>query len=713
MTRNVGTSVENNFTRGLITEVTGVNSPENSVLQTLNIEYGRTGKAAKRRGFDFELDNVRNDVSEPGVRLEYLWQTVSDNNEKNFVVTQVGATVYFYEASGEGPLSSLLQPFEIDLLSFKIPVFSDSQVSGNFCSFSSGKGYLFIAHPNCSTIYVEYDLATNSISVKSIDLTIRDFEGVEDDIAVDFRPAVSTNAHVYNLFNQGWYATAQFAGVESVAIQNVYGSWVTNRSDEPANSDVWWYYTTVNQGGATSGQEAFNPSTVDSRAGLYGNTPAPRGHYIINPFQTNRSALSGISGIQENSSDGYRPSVVSFYAGRAFYAGVGKSGYSSTIYFSQIIEDDAQLGKCYQRNDPTSREVFDLLDSDGGTIKIQDINNILDLKVVGQSLIVFASNGVWSISGSDNSPFRATDYTVSKLSAFPAISKTTIVDVSGTPVWWNYEGVFILKNSELGLTNEITSLTTSTIQKFFDEIPAVSKLYAKGSSNDQMKMVYWIYSTDSQNPTQYDRILVLDSITGAFYVFSIPESGDDIVGIVSVRSVSKNSFEDNVVTEASDNVITESSDIVFVDVINGYLVDDKVFKFLTDDGTDMSFAEIRSESYLDWGLYDYESSFLTGYRIRGELLRKSQTNYLTVLSEDIENSSCYVQPVWDYAYDHDSGRFGNPQQIYRNRSFRDYQRSRIKIRGNGYSLQFKFYGLSGQPFVIVGWFGYESTTGAP
>lgn len=44
MTRSTGTSVENNFTRGLITESTGVNSPENSVSESLNVFYDRRGR---------------------------------------------------------------------------------------------------------------------------------------------------------------------------------------------------------------------------------------------------------------------------------------------------------------------------------------------------------------------------------------------------------------------------------------------------------------------------------------------------------------------------------------------------------------------------------------------------------------------------------------------------------------------------------------------
>lgn len=712
MTRNVGTSIENNFTRGLVTEVTGVNSPENSVTSSINVVYDRRGKASKRKAFDFEVDHELNPISSSGVHLEYVWETVSDNSSVDFVVTQVGSKIYFYESSGSNPLSASRQSFSIDLLTYKTPTFSDATVEQNYCSFSSGRGYLFVAHPNCETIYVEYISSSSSILARPITIKIRDLEGISDGLDLNTRPVVLSNAHKYNLYNQGWYTTAQSGFTGNIAPVQVLDFWRGVRGDSPSNNDVWWYYTKISQSGGAAGQEAFDPQLVDLKSGFFGNTPAPKGHYIIDALQTNRSTLSGISGLTESSSDGLRPSVVSFYAGRAFYTGVGKSGFSQTIYFSQIIERDEQLGFCYQSNDPSSRDNADLLDSDGGTIEIQDINTIYDLRVVGQSLIVFASNGVWSISGTDNGSFRATDYTVSKISAFPAINKTTIVVVSGTPVWWNYEGIYTLKTSEVGLTNEVTSLTVSTIQSFYDLIPQSSKFYSKGVYNNQTNLVYWLYSsTDSAQ--DYTNILVMDAVSGAFYPLSLPETGPKLVGLLSVRTSQRLDVDDQVIVSGPSDVTTNLGSLVHVSVFDGYQIGQRTFKFLTDDGTNLSFAEMVSESYLDWGIEGYPAEFVTGYRVRGELLKKSQTNYLTVVTEDQEGSSCYIQPIWDYSNDHDSGRFGNPQQVYRTRSFKDYQRSKIKIRGNGFSLQFKFYGLVGLPFTIVGWAGFESTTGVP
>lgn len=713
MARSVATSIENNFTRGLITEVTGVNSPENSVTETTNVIYDRRGRALSRQGFAYEEDAIQQTLAHTGVRNEFLWETVSANNSQDFVVVQLGSTIRFFEIAGDASLSSGLKAFSVNLLSHKVPSFTDAQVRDTLCSFTSGKGYLFIAHPFCETIYVGYNEDTDTITTTEIDITIRDFEGVDDTLGIDTRPTTLSNAHKYNLFNQGWYADVQRSGTTSVSQVNALDWWDTNRTDYPSNSDVWWYYTTIVSGsGGASGVEAFNPDApVVARSGWFGNTPAAKGHFIINPFQTNRSTLSGIPGITETNSGGLRPGIVAFFTGRAFYAGVGKAGYSSTIYFSQIIERDDQLGKCYQSGDPTSKDNFDLLASDGGTIKIQDINTVIDMRVVGEAIFVFATNGVWSISGTDQTPFRATDYTVTKISSFPAISKTSIVDVGGTPLWWNYEGIFTLRKSEVGLTSEVTNLTQTTIQAFYDMIPQASKLTAKGAFNDQTGLVYWLYNVLPDEGTyKYTNILVFDAVSTAFYPFTIPDTSKEVSGIVSVRDVGAVFTEDDVIRSTLDNVVTGLGDQVTVDIFVGMAARSKIFKFLTVDGSNVSFSEISDTSYLDWGTEEYDHYFVTGYRIRGDILKKFQNNYLSVVAEDLGLGigSCFVQGVWDYAMDNDSGRYSNPQQVYRYRLLRSYQRSKLKIRGNGFSLQFKFFGERGKPFSIVGWAGFET-----
>lgn len=718
MARSAGVSIENNFSRGLITEVTGVNSPENSVTETKNMVYDRRGRTFPRLAFDYEENHTTPDVdalSQTGVRSEYLWETFASGGTKSFVVIQLGSVIRFFETAEADSLSSGYKSFFVDLATYSSG-FSGPTISSSPASFTSGRSYLFIAHPNCQTLYVKYNEADDTITVNPILIQIRDFEGLDDGLPIGARPGLS-NLHSYNLSNQGWNSTAQLYRSEYIYPINVLSSFVSYYGVYPSNADVWWYYLAANPQIGTrpdeaTGIEAFDPRLANTQLDLYGSTrPAPKGHHIINALSTNRSAVSGVP-VPEESSGGYQPSVVAFYMGRAFYGGIQSQKYASTIYFTQIIQSDTDLGKCYQSNDPTSRESYDLLSSDGGLIKIQDLSNIIDMRVIGESLYVFASNGVWAVTGSDNGPFKATDYVVRKISSFPAIAKQSIVDVGGVPIWWNYEGIFTLQKDSVGLTSEVTSLTLSTIQRFYDDIPAAAKLGAKGAFNDQESLVYWLYQDAAEQTYVFDRLLVLDVGSGAFYPLDLPTSGPDVCGIIPLRTV-RSVYDEVQVVAAGGNVTNSANDPVTVDVLQGLLPTEKVFKFLVIDGDDASFAEMLREDYLDWGTTPYEYFFVTGYRIRGDILKKFQTNYLTVITEDVENASCYVQGVWDYTDSPMSGRYTNPQQVCRSRLYRNHQVSRIVMRGHGRSLQFRFFGESGRPFIIVGWSGFETTNDLP
>src|SRR5690349_19732939 len=98
MARQAAVSVENNFSRGLITEASGLNFPENACTETYNCEFNLDGSVNRRLGFDFEANyetktiNRTNSVVRP-----YLWKNVAGNGDVTLLVVQVGLTIYFYE----------------------------------------------------------------------------------------------------------------------------------------------------------------------------------------------------------------------------------------------------------------------------------------------------------------------------------------------------------------------------------------------------------------------------------------------------------------------------------------------------------------------------------------------------------------------------------------------------------------------------------------
>lgn len=710
MPRNVSTTLENNFTKGLITETTGVNSPENSVTQSDNFVFDRRGRAVRRLGIDYEdghvATNINLSTTNTGVIAEYLWETVANSASIEFIVIQIANKLLFYKNTG-GTISTQKTTFEIDLLPFKVSTWADSLVFSTQVSFSTGNGKLFVVHSYCEPFYVTYDITTNTVATTQVAVSARDFEGVIDTLDISNRPTTLTILHKYNLWNQGWWQKVEIRAIPVLAyttIQAIDG-WRSNvagnRTDYPSNCDVWWYYK-----GALPAIPAANvPEFVDifltnqiAKVAI-GNTPAPKGHFVFSAWDTARSTVVDETGnalggtVPETSSNGARPSVVAFYYGRVFYAGVRNNAQASSIYFTQIVERDDQYGNCYQTNDPTSEKAFDLLPSDGGVIKIPDIVNILEMKVFGPSLFIFASNGVWAVTGSNNSSFKATDYQVKKIGDFAALSKNSIVDVSGSPIWWNADAIYNIDQSQSVYDASINNVSIQSIQTFFDNIPLSAKQNAKAGFDQLDGLVYWLYRQEPVVNTgdeyRYDHILVLDVVTKAFYSFSFSNTPRAISGIVPVRN--------------TDNR--------------------RIFKFLTTGLIDtvsrgLTFSELNSDVMSDWissgTPSPFDSSFITGYRIRGDLLKKFQTNYLTVITDNSLLQSGFVQGVWDYTNNVDSSRFTNPQQVYRPRFFyADYQRVRVKIRGSGYSLQFKFYSDSDKPMSIVGWATFETANAQP
>jgi hypothetical protein len=159
---------------------------------------------------------------------------------------------------------------------------------------------------------------------------------------------------------------------------------------------------------------------------------------------------------------------VAFFASRVFYAGVNDTGYSTKIYFSQILTSINHAGHCYQEQDPTSETLFDLLPTDGGVIEIPDIANVVFMFESRNSLYVFATNGIWRITGSEGIGFTATDFSINKISSLPNTNNQSFVDLNGVPAWINSEGIWVLQQDETLGSSSVTSLSKDSIQTFFE-----------------------------------------------------------------------------------------------------------------------------------------------------------------------------------------------------------------------------------------------------
>jgi len=728
MTRKIAVSVENNFKGGLITEITGLNFPENACTETYDCVHDEKGRTKRREGFEFESGFDTNTLAaDVGVMSGYTWNNVTGSGAVSLRVQQIGSVLYFYSITSEEALSASRIADTVTLSTYAAS--GDVDPSLNECQFSSGNGYLIVTHPECEPFFCTYDVETETITDTEITMYIRDFKGLDDGYEIEFRPTSTvaglTVNHKYNLFNQGWYFNSNAA----------LTAWDTAKTTMPSNADVWWQFKNAS--------DEFDATTIDNV--FSAGTPAPKGHYLLNVFNQDRSTASGIATITTMTTGDARFATSAFMGGRVFYGGLSSSGFSSNVYFTQIIENPAeQLGALHQQYDPTSETLSDLLPSDGGVISIYGLESVVKLVSLVNVLLVFATNGVWAITGSEGLGFRANDFTVTKISSIGSVTAPSFVDVDGFPYWWNLDGIYkLVPNQQGGLQNattvqtggfEVVSLTNFTIRSFFQEIPLGSKARARGAYNPLDKIIRWIYrSTDSTGPEDdyiFDRTLNFNLLTEAFYPWRMPDHDVKIHDIFVVKGEGGVQAREEVLeSHGGQDTFTytvwdETGDPVTTFALDRFIIEPQ-FKFLTSypntinsANSEFTFSENRNDGagrWLDWFDYDntgtnYESTFTTGYKIHGDTQRFFQSNYVFCFLEQEEGASCSMRGLWEWTTASSTGRWSNAQEVYTAAKLnRAVNFRRLKVRGKGRALQLKFTSNAGNPFTLIGWSIFETS----
>ena len=556
MAQSEGKAVINNFIGGLITDYQELNTPQNVTVDEDNCDLDRKGSRKRRLGIDYETGyefastTVETTTLQDQYLKTYKWSAINNNGALKFLVVQVGATLSFFDLANDA-ISPNEKSFTIDLDDHKIGTVST--VASYPVQVTSGKGVLFVVGQYITPFFVEYDEASDDITVTEIDIKIRDLAQQENDASlIESRPTVLTDDRKYDLFNQGW--STMVAGNDSVR----YGETVTTTMNAldyyffatdhyPPKSKPWWVGKRSPIDPGEGGFELFDPNGVYDRVDA-GNTLGALGHYILDPFNKDRSTASGIPGF-EVEVDNTRPTAVAFYSGRVFY------GHKNNIYFSQLLYDDLlNSGKCYQSADPTAESINELIATDGGVILLPESSTIVRLLTVDNFLLVFCENGIWSLSGvSPGDGFSATGHGVGRVTSVGVQSDRSIVTVEGKPIWWNDEGIFALVSEPNKQGLAVQNILDKKIQVFYNAIPAISKVYASGAYDKTNKIVTWIFNSTDEvlHNSKYacNRSINFDVILGAFFPYTISDLEEETPFVVDVFS-------------ASDTIRTSSTELV-------------------------------------------------------------------------------------------------------------------------------------------------------
>lgn len=681
----------------------------------------------------------------------YAWVNPGGEENLRFIVIQVGNLMQIIDTS--------FDPYSDGVIYQEVLV---SGQEGLRFSFTEVNDELVVATNTAEILIYTYEGGT--ISKRSGRLKIRDMFGVEDffdgedltqGLGLMVRPATLSSNHLYNLRNQTF-------GIRRYGTTDTIRRMRLADGAYPSNADNVNYAMAPNP-------VAENDPQVDrfwidqARYNLPGNFRAPMGFFVIDALERGGSRIDEIDKLSVLHPEYYYKTVdlpadttsggaryVAEYAGRAFYAGFSNKvldGDSMSpkmgayVLYSQLIRSDEDAFKCYQDGDPTSLEVPDLIDTDGGFIRISGVSNICSLINVGKGLMVFAENGVWMISGNGDDGFTANNQMTTKITDRGTKFPDTIVTVDNTVMYWSEDGIYHLRQNEFGDWGS-SSLTEDTIQTFYEDIKTDSRRSCKGLYDSYDKKVRWVYNNyiGAEGPSME---LVFDVQLGAFYPNEI-ETVDGFYPRVCSMVVSPPYKTTRVVSEVTYNgdVVYHQSDVVTVSSISAPLASVKEILYLTvyrsyeDGGVDYGFTTYSNEKFKDWeevdgdGI-DAEAILVTGYLSGGDFSRTKQVPYINFYLERTEDgfnedstgnliptneSSCIVQAQWSWNNSPSNGKWGNPFQAYRYR--RLYSPSgpadnfdsgealistRNKLRGMGKVLSLKVATEPEKDLRLVGW----------
>ena len=728
------------FVKGLVTEANQLTFPDNASIDESNFVLNRDGSRSRRLGVDYESSYAltatgltATDIKE-GKQSFHVWESPDGDTSVSLGLVRIKDKIWFMNLLANAPSADLKNggsPITIAGLSNnKI----ETSVINNKC--------VIVSKDLTAPVLLSYDKSSGNVSQSTITLEIRDIYGVDDSLFLDTRPTTLSNEHKYNLRNQGWNKNI-VTSTGADAIDYTF----TEIGQYPSNADNWTLGKISNT--ASADYEKYDPDTLVKNS--FSNYQIAKGSFIIDAFERGAGRMSKsdvTSGLPTDREEG-NISTITSYAQRLFYSGIESSvsngdarspNYSGYIFFSKVIRNDEDLGKCHQEADPTDPGINDLIDTDGGSIQIPDITKVVKIIASQASVLVFAENGVWEVYG-DTGGFIATSFQASKISTNGITNGDSVVNVNGNFIYWSKAGIYLLKPDQASGRFAAESISLTSIQTLYLEIPEVAKNFCKGLYDEKENRIRYLYndSTDysaTNYPNSYNKELVYDLTLKAWYKNSISSLASDspyIADYVPIPGYTVTSREESVVAGTAPVIVTAGTSVVIDDDIPVSRTEQ--FSFLTIVGTSFTLSKYNGSDFLDWKTkdsvgVDFTSYLYTGYELFGDIMRQKQIPYVFFYFEKTEDgftpsgddlvfknqSSCKVQAQWGWSNSAANGKWGKEFQAYR--ILRNYTPSgatdaydsgesmvvtKNKLRGSGKSISLYIKSEQGKDMKLLGW----------
>ena len=614
MAKQAGVDTKIQVTRGFVTEFTPVGFPQEAAIDIDNCIIDTDGSVRRRPGIDLEKSFVLNSINgavlgkgdlETLAFNTFLWESVANSGTLNIVVVQVGLILQFYTQFGA--ISSNLLG-ELDLTPNVVNL---AEAPLQTMNFSAGLGQLFVVSEHIKPLRISYDGSTFTL----VELLIqqRDFEGLDDELELDERPTLLTKSHYYNLLNQGWTDDNinTFGGTTANLCAGTGGLGLAAASgkDWPSNADIMTVGIVVN----SSGDLEFQPEFI--REDFLGNTPAPKGHFILESFNKLYDVVADCGGIGSEITSN-RPEAVAFHQGRVFFTSPVVQNRGNGIYFSQQLLTNDRASKCYQEADPTAAEINDLIATDGGFVPTPGVGQIISMEEFANGIIILASNGVWYLSGSElGSGFSATSLRLDKVHSSGALSASTVVQAEGQLFYWGTEGIMGVSVDEAG-TAVATSITKNSIQTFYVNISSTARKAAASVYIPEQRKIYWSYRDTAKDDTNTvrnaNKMLILDLDIKGFYKYTIGEDSannfPEVMGLSLVGSIAAGVQTTLVVTDSLGETVVDSTGEIVTTIGTAEGAQVTTLKLATmvfsvaNSGYQLSFATVDDRAFVDWRL---------------------------------------------------------------------------------------------------------------
>lgn len=761
MERSAVQKVYADFRQGFVTVANSLAYPEGSVKDIVNFDIRDNGTIRLRPGLQQE-STVRVDTGVPYSDLSkkaistFIWSNVNNVGSDKIAVVQVGTLLFLFPMYKDRIALDEQLGSAIDL---GLP----SETQDVSISGAAGSGWFFIAHPSIKPQILKKDVDLDTYSLTPIDIKIRDlslWRGKTDQETGLVRSNKLYPIHEYNLRNGGWPDSSLVSkepdpnnGVE----RRDPVRWTNAKINDYPSVYIPFLAGKAGGGDTLQEQTAFSPWAVD--VDYFGNSLIPLGHFVVNaekwsrtgegetPYDSNVPVTKNLNRTYEWTA---YPSNIEFYADRVWYSGA--KGYreydtpveqtydkkdnldvSNTIYFSQQLNSDLEkVGFCYQQNDPTSEDINQLLATDGGTITIRGAGDIYSMKTFGTALIVFASEGVWAITGLDANSFKADSYSVDKISNVGPSSKYTISSTNKNIYYIANDAIYFLTVDQVSGKPTPQDITSAKIKDFYNELSSTQKGNSKAFFDVSNRDLYILYS-DSGTENLFNRVLVFNQDLGAFYKYELASTERFIFDGLYYEKDTLSMVRNNVTLDGE--IVTLDGEGVYIE--NTFSTESlNKLQLLTisedeiSNNIEISFSSFSdTERFEDWGL-GYLGTVEFGFDTAGDIMRDSiqapviishmerTEDGFEIDPEDPEGlsyiathpSSCLLYYTWDWG-----NSYRNEQQLYRyKRNYIPYGladpfdagydviTTKNRIRGKGHSLGMKLLTEAGKDCRLLG-----------